>query len=154
MTTRTRYPAPSSAPAQRPRLRLSALSVAHCLLAVLALLLVALLTLRAIPAYDLYWQLKTGEVIASTRHVPHTDLFSYTAYGDPWYVQEWLSEVVFYDLWKTLGKESLLFLRVGVDGELVTFDMPDFKVGAEYHASASRCSRRGARRIFSTAGRK
>src|SRR5438876_5231847 len=114
MTTRTRYPAPSSAPAQRPRLRLSALSVAHSLLAVLALLLVALLTLRAIPAYDLYWQLKTGEVIASTRHVPHTDLFSYTAYGDPWYVQEWLSEVVFYDLWKTLGKESLLFLRVGV----------------------------------------
>src|SRR5437899_968012 len=114
MTTRTRYPAPSSAPAQRPRLRLSALSVAHCLLAVLALLLVALLTLRAIPAYDLYWQLQTGEVIASTRHVPHTDLFSYTAYGDPWYVQEWLSEVVFYDLWKTLGKESLLFLRVGV----------------------------------------
>ncbi len=114
MTTRTRYPAPSSAPAQRPRLRLSALSVAHCLLAVLALLLVALLTLRAIPAYDLYWQLKTGEVIASTRHVPHTDLFSYTAYGDPWYVQEWLSEVVFYDLWKTLGKESLLFLRVEV----------------------------------------
>src|SRR5436309_6756664 len=114
MTTRTRYPAPSSAPAQRPRLRLSALSVAHCLLAVLALLLVALMTLRAIPAYDLYWQLKTGELICSTRHVPRTDLFSYTAYGDPWYVQEWLTEVLFYGLWKSFGPESLILLRVAI----------------------------------------
>lgn len=114
MTTQTRYPAPSSAPLVRSRLRPTALAVAHGLLAAMALLLVALLTLRAIPAYDLYWQLKTGQVIASTRHVPHTDIFSYTAFGDPWYVQEWLSEVLFYRLWQTFGKESLLFLRVGI----------------------------------------
>jgi hypothetical protein len=112
MTTQTRSPAPSSAPAQRLRPRLTALTAAHGLAAALALLLVALLALRAIPAYDLYWQLKAGQLIASTRHVPHTDLFSYTAFGDPWYVQEWLSEVLFYGLWQTLGKESLLFLRV------------------------------------------
>src|SRR5712692_397995 len=114
MTTQTRYPAPSSAPALRSRFRLTPLAVAHGLIATMALLLVALLTLRAIPAFDLYWQLKTGQVIASTHQVPHTDLFSYTASGDPWYVQEWLSEVLFYGLWQSLGKESLVFLRVVV----------------------------------------
>ncbi len=113
MTTATRYPAPPSAP-QRLRRRFSPLTVGYGLVAALALLWVALLSVKAIPAYDLYWQLKTGQVIAQTRHVPVADLFSYTAAGDRWYVQEWLSEVLFYGLWQTVGKESLIFLRMAV----------------------------------------
>ena len=93
-------------------MRLSALTLAYGVMFTLALALVALLTLRAIPAYDLYWQLKTGEVIVSTHHVPKADIFSYTAFGDPWYVQEWLSEVLFIGLWKTLGKETMIYLRM------------------------------------------
>jgi hypothetical protein len=99
---------------QRQRARWTALTVCYAGVFALALLLVGLMTLRVIPAYDLYWQLKTGELICSTRHVPRTDLLSYTAYGDPWYVQEWLSEVLFFGLWKSLGKESLILLRVAV----------------------------------------
>jgi hypothetical protein len=112
MTTETRYPAPSAIPAHRPGTRPAALTAIYWVLGALALSLVALLTLRAIPAYDLYWQLKTGEIILSTHHVPRTDLLSYTAFGDRWYVQEWLSEVLFISLWKTLGKDSLIYLRV------------------------------------------
>src|SRR5690242_8155195 len=112
MTTETRFPAPSSAPARRQGPRPTALTCACWLAGALALALVALLTLRVIPAYDLYWQLKTGEIILSTRHVPKTDLLSYTAFGDRWYVQEWLSEVLFASLWKTLGRESLIYLRM------------------------------------------
>lgn len=114
MTTETRYPAPSASLPRLPRQRPSALTVAHWLVAVLALLLVALLTVRVIPAYDLYWQLKTGEVIVRTHQVPKSDLFSYTAFGDPWYVQEWLTEVLFYGLWSTFGKDSLILLRMGI----------------------------------------
>jgi hypothetical protein len=112
MTTETRYPAPPSAPAQSSRPRPTALTFAHWVVGGLALCLVALLTLRAIPAYDLYWQLKTGEIILQTHHVPSTDLFSYTAFGDPWYVQEWLSEVLFAGVWKTVGREGLIYLRM------------------------------------------
>lgn len=112
MTTQTRFPNPSSPPVPRPRPRWSVLTVCYGALAGLALLLVALMTLRAIPAYDLYWQLKTGEVILHTRQIPHTDLFSYTATGDPWYVQEWLTEVLFAGLWRTFGPASLIGLRV------------------------------------------
>src|SRR5437870_10715969 len=106
MATATRYPAPPPAQTERVRTRLSALAIAHWIVAALALLLVALLTVQAIPAYDLYWQLKTGQVIAHTHAVPKTDLFSYTASGDPWYVQEWLCELLFYGLWQGLGQES------------------------------------------------
>src|SRR6476619_3328150 len=112
MTTATRPPAPSSAPTHRPRTRPSALTIGHWIIAGLGLFLVALLAVKAIPAYDLYWQLKTGEVIAHTRSVPKTDLFSYTAFGDPWYAQEWLCEALFYGLWQTLGKASLIVLRM------------------------------------------
>src|SRR5437588_422203 len=112
MTTETRYPAPSAVPTHRPRIRPAALTYAYWVIGALALGLVALLTLRAIPAYDLYWQLKTGEVIVSTHQVPKTDLFSYTALGDRWYVQEWLSEVLFISVWKSLGRESLICLRM------------------------------------------
>jgi hypothetical protein len=113
MTTETRYPAPPETP-QRLRRRPSALAVGHGIVAALALAMVAMLTVKAIPAYDLYWQLKTGQVIAQTRQVPTTDLFSYTAAGDPWYVQEWGCEALFYGLWQTFGKESLVALRIAV----------------------------------------
>ena len=42
---------------------------------------------------DLWWHLKTGELILK-HGVPHTDIFSFTAFGRPWIVQEWLSEVI------------------------------------------------------------
>jgi hypothetical protein len=112
MTTATRYPAPSSAPTHLPWSRPSALTLGYWILGALALALVALMTVRAIPAYDLYWQLKTGEVIWQTRSIPKTDLFSYTAFGERWYVQEWLSEILFHGLWQSLGRESLVALRM------------------------------------------
>jgi hypothetical protein len=110
--------------------------VAYWLIGTLALALVALLAARAIPAFDLYWQLKTGEVIARTGHVPKGDIFSYTATGDPWYVQEWLTEVLFYRLWSTFGKESLLLLRMGV-------------IAAAFGVVLWRCLRRSERPLLS-----
>jgi len=43
---------------------------------------------------DTGWHIRDGEFILATRSVPHTDLFSYTRAGQPWYAWEWL-----YDAW-------------------------------------------------------
>jgi hypothetical protein len=39
---------------------------------------------------DTGWHIRNGESILATRSVPHTDPFSYTRAGEPWYAWEWL----------------------------------------------------------------
>ena len=57
---------------------------------------------------DLWWHLRTGQWIVETRQVPHTDPFSFTREGKPWVSHEWLSEVVFYQLWRFGGATALI----------------------------------------------
>ena len=57
---------------------------------------------------DLWWHLRTGQWIVETGHVPHSDPFSFTRAGHPWVAHEWLSEVVFYELWKHGGAAALI----------------------------------------------
>ncbi len=57
---------------------------------------------------DLWWHLRTGQIIVETGHVPHTDPFSFTRSYHPWVAHEWLSEVVFYELWKHGGPAALI----------------------------------------------
>src|SRR5947209_7164793 len=67
----------------------------RALLAALGLVAVALIALVAIQpnvAYDLWWQLKAGELILRQHSIPHADVFSHTAPGHLWVLQEWLTE--------------------------------------------------------------
>jgi hypothetical protein len=57
---------------------------------------------------DLWWHLRTGQLIVETGHVPHVDPFSFTRAGHAWVSHEWLSEVVFYELWKRGGPAALI----------------------------------------------
>ena len=57
---------------------------------------------------DLWWHLRTGQWIVETGHVPHSDPFSFTRAGHAWVSHEWLSEVVFYELWKHGGTTALI----------------------------------------------
>src|ERR1022692_1642816 len=57
---------------------------------------------------DLWWHLRTGQWIVETGHVPHSDPFSFTRAGHAWVSHEWLSEVVFYQLWKHGGTPALI----------------------------------------------
>ncbi len=57
---------------------------------------------------DLWWHLRTGQWIVETGHVPHADPFSFTRAGHAWISHEWLSEVVFYQLWKHGGAAALI----------------------------------------------
>jgi len=73
-------------------------------------LLFGLLAMTARPATDpdLWWHLRTGQWIVETGHVPHSDPFSFTRAGHAWVSHEWLSEVVFYELWKHGGAAALI----------------------------------------------
>jgi hypothetical protein len=57
---------------------------------------------------DLWWHLRTGQLIVETGHIPHADPFSFTRTGSPWVSHEWLSEVVFYGIWKSTGAAGLI----------------------------------------------
>jgi hypothetical protein len=57
---------------------------------------------------DLWWHLRTGQWIAETGHIPHSDHFSFTRAGQAWISHEWLSEAVFYELWKHGGAAALI----------------------------------------------
>jgi len=85
------------------------------------------MTARTATDPDLWWHLKTGEWILQNGQIPHSDPFSFTRTGSPWISHEWLSEVVFYTIWRytswgglivfsaivTTAGFMLLYLRCG-----------------------------------------
>lgn len=60
---------------------------------------------------DFWWHLKVGEVIYTTKSIPRTDFFSFTAAGREFIYQNWLSELAYYLVYKLGGVPSLLFLH-------------------------------------------
>ncbi|MFZ0480722.1 MAG: hypothetical protein WAL71_16400 [Terriglobales bacterium] len=66
------------------------------------------MTARIATDPDLWWHLRTGKWIVETGHVPHTDPFSFTRGGSLWTTHEWLSEVIFYSLWRLAGPTALI----------------------------------------------
>ena len=66
------------------------------------------MTARSATDPDLWWHLRTGQWIVETGHIPHSDPFSFTRAGHKWVSHEWLSEVVFYQLWKHGGTAALI----------------------------------------------
>jgi hypothetical protein len=67
-----------------------------------------LLKLRLV---DFWWHLKAGEIIVATRSIPRTDLFSFTAAGHPFILQNWLVEVIYYATYRTGGLALLVALN-------------------------------------------
>src|SRR6185436_15487802 len=57
---------------------------------------------------DLWWHLKTGEIIWNTHSIPSVDLFSFTTNNHPWTAHEWLSQVTIYGGWKAGGYTGLM----------------------------------------------
>jgi hypothetical protein len=75
-------------------------------------LLIWLFTLagRSFSDPDIWWHLRTGQLIVETRAVPHTDPFSYTRSGHNWIAHEWLAEVLLYSLFIFGGKTALVLI--------------------------------------------
>jgi hypothetical protein len=61
---------------------------------------------------DLWWHIKTGELILSTHRWATTDPYSYTAKGMPWMSCEWLGDVIFATVYRLGGLRGLEVLLV------------------------------------------
>jgi hypothetical protein len=88
------------------------LSVLQWVILGATLLLVALTAIFPVPVYDLWWQLKAGELIVKTHSIPSTDVFSFTANGQPWVLQEWLTEVLLYGLYTHAPAVALVWYKL------------------------------------------
>jgi hypothetical protein len=60
---------------------------------------------------DLWWHLKTGSIITATHSIPHRDVFSYSAPGKAWTVQEWGAEVILHGIRSAFGLYGIFFWR-------------------------------------------
>jgi hypothetical protein len=73
------------------------------------LALLAVLTVRSrFNDPDMWWHLKTGEIIWNTHSIPRVDNFSYTVAGHPWIAQEWLSQLTIYGAYHSGGYTGLM----------------------------------------------
>ena len=68
------------------------------------------MTARNVTDPDVWWHLKTGELIAEHKTVPRTDPFSYTRAGQPWVAHEWLTELGMYELQGIAGFAGLILI--------------------------------------------
>lgn len=75
-----------------------------------------LLSLKPIDNYDIWWHLKSGELIYSNLNIPHEDPFSYTKSGGRWLDHEWLSQVIYYLSYKLFDLYGVILVKFLVLG--------------------------------------
>jgi hypothetical protein len=52
---------------------------------------------------DTLWQIRIGQWIVENGAMPHTDVHSFTRFGEPWMSSSWLSQVLYALSWESLG---------------------------------------------------
>ena len=57
---------------------------------------------------DVWWHLRTGQLIVQRHAVFHTDPYSFTKFGQPWIDHEWLSQVLMYGMYRISGWAGLI----------------------------------------------
>jgi tetratricopeptide (TPR) repeat protein len=81
--------------------------------ALFILTLASVLVMSLFPMHDqdIWYHLKSGEVILKTRSIPLHDLFSSTAQGQPWENQEWLFSALIYAIYSFSGFVGLALFK-------------------------------------------
>lgn len=91
-------------------------------LLILLLTLLFLVSYRPIFCNDIWLHLKVGELIAKSPFcLPETDPFTYTSFGRPWILHEWLSQLVFFQIYDYAGVTGLRFFRSIVEALTLAF---------------------------------
>jgi hypothetical protein len=80
-------------------------------LAIYALLLMAGSGLLNDP--DTYWQITVGQWILENHAVPHTDVYTFTMYGQPWISTQWLAQVLYAIAYGVAGWTGPVVLAAG-----------------------------------------
>lgn len=73
------------------------------------LLAVLFLALRPLTDPDLFWHIKTGELIWQNKIIPYNDWFSYTMSDFGWIDHEWLTEIIMFKIKDIFGWAGLSF---------------------------------------------
>lgn len=74
----------------------------------LMLLVVFVVALSSFTRFDFWWYLKSGEYIVQTGSIPRGDPFSFTAQGRPWVNHMWLTQVILYGLYQSVGRIPIM----------------------------------------------
>lgn len=78
----------------------------------LTLMLIALRPLLSVlPPHDFWWHMATGRYIVQHGEIPTVDSFSFTQFGQAFYVQSWLAEVLMYALYQLGGVEIIVIVQ-------------------------------------------
>ncbi len=83
------------------------LSTRRVFIAVLALGLFTMAA-RGVTDPDVWWHLRTGQLMLQDHHLFHTDPYSFTRFGQPWVNHEWLSEILIFGLYRISGFGGLI----------------------------------------------
>ncbi len=80
------------------------------------LLFAAVFSLAAVPPLDpdLWWHLANGRLIITTGSIPHVDVYSFSAAGQPWVMHEWLADLAMYLVYQFGGLPLLVAIFAGV----------------------------------------
>ena len=95
------------------------LSTAAVFAAGLAGIMVVIVLAKGLTDPDFFTHVRTGQLIVDTGQVPTTDPFSFTWFGQPWTLHEWLSEVLMYLSVDNLGVPLSLILFGLIPGTLL-----------------------------------
>ena len=57
---------------------------------------------------DVWWHLRTGQLMVHTHAIFHSDPYSFTRFGQPWVDHEWLSQVLIFGLYRLAGWGGLI----------------------------------------------
>jgi len=90
--------------------------------AILALGLFAMAA-RNVTDPDVWWHLRTGQLILQNHALFHTDPYSFTKFGAPWLDHEWLSQLLIFGVYKLAGWGglSVVFATVIAAAFMVVF---------------------------------
>ncbi len=83
-------------------------------LPILLLGAVALLGITPIHDGDVWWHLKNGEYFLQHRSLPDQDPFVFTAGKDRWIIRAWISEVIFYLVFRVGGPAGLTLFKAAI----------------------------------------
>lgn len=85
----------------------SLLETRRVMVAVLALGLLAM-SARRMTDPDVWWHLRTGQLMLQNHGVFHTDPYSFTKFGQPWMNHEWLSDIFIFGVYRAAGWGGLI----------------------------------------------
>jgi hypothetical protein len=63
---------------------------------------------RGVGDPDVWWHLRTGQLMVQNHAVFHADPYSFTRFGQPWVNHEWLSQIIIFGLYQMAGWGGLI----------------------------------------------